>query len=185
MKELIARTKESMGKAVDALQEEFNRIRTGKATPSLLDGVKVDYYGSKVPIKQVGSISIPEARLILVQPWDKNAIEAIEKGILQADLGLNPMNDGNVIRVPIPQLTEERRLELVKYVRKLAEESRVSIRNTRREANDKLKAMEKEGKISEDEYHRVHDKEIQELTDDFINKIEEVVARKEEEIMEV
>ena len=185
MKELLASTKEGMSKTVEALQEEFNRIRTGKATPALLDGVKVEYYGSTVPIKQVASLSIPEARLIVIQPWDKNSIEAIEKGILQADLGLNPMNDGNVIRVPIPQLTEERRHELVKYVRKLAEESRVSIRNTRRDVNDKLKTMEKDGKISEDEYHRLHDKEIQEITDDFIEKIGEIVARKEEEIMEV
>jgi ribosome recycling factor len=185
MKELIASTREGMARAVEALQEEFNRIRTGKATPSLLDGVKVEYYGSKVPIKQVASLSIPEARLIVIQPWDKGSIEAIEKGIQQADLGLNPMNDGNIIRVPIPQLTEERRHELVKYVRKLAEESRVSVRNTRREANEKLKALQKEGRISEDEYHRAHDKEIQELTDEFIEKIGETVTRKEEEIMEV
>ena len=166
MDELFAETSERMDKAVESVRREFAKIRRGKATVSLLDGVKVDAYGSTVPIRQVANISVPEARLLVVQPWDKKLLGDVEKAIQSADLGLNPSNDGNIIRVPIPPLTEERRKELVRYVHKLAEEGRVAVRNVRRDVNEQLKEKQKAGDISEDEYHRAHDKTIQEMTDE-------------------
>ena len=174
---------EKMQKTIDHFQHEMSTIRTGRATPSLLDSVKVDYYGSKVPINQVGSVSTPEPRLIMVQPWDKGAIQAIEKGILEADLGLNPANDGQVIRIPIPELSGERRNNLAKLVKKLAEDSRVAIRNIRRDANDSVKKLEKTHEISEDQMQDGLN-EIQELTNDHIKEIEELLALKEKEVLE-
>lgn len=185
MDELFAETRERMEKAVDAVRREFAKIRTGKATVSLLDGVKVEAYGSMVPLRQVANISVPEARLLVVQPWDKKLLGDIEKAIQSADLGLNPSNDGNIIRVPIPPLTEERRKELVRYVHKLAEEGRVAVRNVRRDVNEILKELEKKGDISEDEYHRAHDKTIQEMTDESTHEIDAALAKKEAELMEV
>jgi ribosome recycling factor len=185
MNELFADAEDRMDKAVDALKREFAKIRTGKATVSLLDGIKVEYYGSTAPIRQVANISVPEARLLVVQPWDKKVIGEIEKAIRTADLGLNPSSDGNLIRVPIPPLTEERRKELVRYVHKLAEEGRVAIRNVRRDVNESLKEKQKNGEISEDEFHRAHDKTVQEMTDEHIHEIDHVLAAKEQELMEV
>lgn len=185
MKEVFAETREKMNKAVEAVRREFAKIRTGKATVSLLDGVKVEYYGSRVPLRQVANISVPEARLLVVQPWDKKTVGDIEKAIQQADLGLNPSSDGNLIRVPIPQLTEERRKELVRYVHKLGEEGRVAVRNLRRDANEALKAKQRDGEISEDDYHRAHDKTVQEMTDEHIREIDMILQAKETELMEV
>ncbi len=174
---------EKMQKTIDHFQHEMSTIRTGRATPSLLDSVKVDYYGSKVPINQVGSVSTPEPRLIMGQLCDKCAIQAIEKGILEADLGLNPANDGQVIRIPIPELSGERRNNLAKLVKKLAEDSRVAIRNIRRDANDSVKKLEKTHEISEDQMQDGLN-EIQELTNDHIKEIEELLALKEKEVLE-
>jgi len=185
MEKLFAESRDRMEKAVDAVRREFAKIRTGKATVSLLDGVKVEAYGSSMPLRQVANISVPEARLLVVQPWDKKLLGDIERSIQSADLGLNPSNDGNIIRVPIPPLTEERRKELVRYVHKLAEEGRVAVRNIRRDVNETLKEMQKNGDISEDEYHRAHDKTIQELTDGSTHEIDAALASKETELMEV
>lgn len=172
-----------MEKSIEHFQHEMSTIRTGRATPSLLDVVKVDYYGSKMPINQLASITAPEPRLLVVQPWDKNAIQPIEKAIQESDLGLNPSNDGNVIRIPIPELSQERRQNLVKLVKKLAEETRIAIRNIRRDANDTLKKMQKNHEISEDEMH-LGMEEVQKLTNDFIKKVDELLEIKEKEIME-
>lgn len=182
---LFADAQDKMDKAVEAVRREFAKIRTGKATVSLLDGVKVDYYGSSSPLRQVANISVPEARLLVVQPWDKKIIGDIEKAIRSADLGLNPSSDGNLIRVPIPALTEERRKEMVRYVHKLAEEGRVSIRNTRRDVNEVLKQKHKDGEISEDDFRRAHDKTVQEMTDEHIREVDHILAAKETELMEV
>ena len=185
MEELFAQTEERMSKSVDAVKRELAKIRTGKATVSLLDGVKVEYYGSTVPLRQVANISVPEARLLVVQPWEKGIIGDIEKSIFKADLGLNPSNDGNIIRIPIPTLTEERRKEFVRFVHKLAEEGRVSIRNVRRDANESLKKMKAAGEISEDDFHRAHDHTIQDLTDKYTKQVDSVLDAKEKELMKV
>jgi ribosome recycling factor len=159
-------------------------LRAGRATPALLDKVQVDYYGTLTPVNQMANVSVPEARLLLIQPWDKSTIPSIEKAILKSDLGLTPSSDGNVIRIGIPQLTEERRKELVKVVKKKTEDARVAVRNVRRETNDMIKEFEKEREISEDESKRGLD-EIQKITDKYIKKLDEVMNAKEEEIMEV
>jgi len=172
-----------MQKTVEATRSELSKIRTGKASPAILDAIRVDYYGTSVPIKQVASISVPEPRLIQIQPWDKKILPEIEKAIQKSDLGLNPINDGNLIRLPIPPLTEERRKDLVRVVHKLGEEGRMAIRNIRRDANEHLKKAEKNHEISEDDAHRAM-KEIQELTDEYIEKIDEVIKAKEKEILE-
>ncbi|HYW69253.1 MAG TPA: ribosome recycling factor [bacterium] len=185
MEQIFADAASRMEKAVEAVRREFAKIRTGKATVSLLDGVKVEYYGSSAPLRQVANISVPEARLLVVQPWDKKIIGDIEKAIRTADLGLNPSNDGNLIRVPIPALTEERRKEMVRYVHKLAEEGRVAVRNVRRDINEDLKKKLKDGAISEDDFHRAHDKTVQDMTDEHIHEIDHVLAAKETELMEV
>ncbi len=185
MDELFRDAEGRMEKAVEAVRREFAKIRTGKATVSLLDGVRVEYYGSTVPLRQVANISVPEARLLVVQPWDKKVVGDIEKAILSADLGLNPSSDGHLIRVPIPPLTEERRKEMVRYVHKLAEEGRIAVRNIRRDINEALKAKQKAGEISEDEFHRAHDKTVQEMTDEKVREVDHVLAVKETELMEV
>ncbi|MBN1998540.1 ribosome recycling factor [candidate division KSB1 bacterium] len=177
-------TTHKMEVAVESVRSELAKFRTGKASPTLLDDVTVDYYGSKVPIKQVANISAPEARLLVVQPWEKSMLGGIEKEILKSDLGLNPNNDGIVIRIPIPQLTEERRQSMVKLARKIGEEGKIAIRNIRRDANDKLKKAEKSHDISEDEMHRAQD-EIQKLTDDFTAKIDDILQHKEKDILEI
>jgi ribosome recycling factor len=184
LKEVLANTESHMDQSIEHLQHEFGGIRTGKANPALLDSIKVDYYGQKVPLKQVASIAVPDARLITVQPWDKNVIGDIEKAILASELGLNPQNDGTIIRLPIPQLTEERRKDLVKVVKRLGEDAKVALRNIRRDANENIKKLEKKHEIGEDEMHTNQDV-IQKLTDQFVNKVEEVVAAKEKEILEL
>ena len=182
--EIYIQTEEKMQKTIENIHYELNKFRTGKASAAILDGVKVNYYGSIVPLKQSANISVPEARLITIQPWDKSMINEIEKAILKSDLGLTPMNDGNIIRLPIPQLTEERRLDLVKQAKRLGEEAKISIRNSRRDANEKIKKLEKDHKISEDDSHKTQD-EIQKLTDDYISKVDEILKKKESDIMEI
>lgn len=184
IKDIIKETDNKMNKAVDHVRNELVRIRTGKATTNLLDGVKVDYYGTLSPISQVGNISTPDIHTITVQVWDKSAAPAVEKAILNSNLGLNPINDGNLIRIPIPPLNEERRKELVKLVKKHAEEGKIAVRNIRRDENERLKKAEKDEHFSEDD--RKHaETEIQKLTDKHIKDIDLIVAQKEKEIMEV
>jgi len=172
-----------MKKAVENLKKEFATIRAGRATPALLDKVMVNYYGTPTPVNQLSTISVPEARLLVIQPWDKSILPEIEKALLKSDLGITPTSDGTVIRLVLPQLTEERRNELVKMVRKKAEEFRVAVRNVRREANEKLKALEKNKGASEDEIKRLQEK-LQKITDKFIESIDEALKNKEAEIME-
>ncbi len=180
---IFEETELHMRRSIELAETELSSIRTGKASPTLLDSVKVDYYGAMVPLKQVANIAVPDAKLITVQPWEKPLVGEIVKAIQASNLGMNPQSDGNFIRIPLPPLTEERRIELVKTVNKLIEDAKVAVRNIRREANEKLKKLEKEHEISEDEYHRYH-KEIQELTDKFIEKLEKVLGAKEKEILE-
>lgn len=184
IKDILKITKDRMVKAVEHLTAEFVKVRTGKASVGLLEGVKVDYYGTPTPLNQVGNLNTPDYHTITVQPWDKNVIPLIEKAILNANLGLNPSSDGTIIRIPIPPLNEERRKELVKHIKKLAEEAKVSIRNIRRDEIEKLKKTEKEEHISEDD--RKHgETEVQKLTDSHIKEIDSLVQKKEKEIMEV
>jgi ribosome recycling factor len=171
-----------MKKSLEHLHHELSRIRSGRATPALLDVVKVHYYGSPMPLNQVSTISAPEPRLLVVQPWDKGMIGEIEKAILTSDLGLNPTNDGNVVRVPIPELSEERRQDLLKVIRKLCEETRVAMRNVRRDANEHVKVLEKKHEISEDESHKMLDK-IQKMTDEKVKQVDEHFHAKENEIL--
>lgn len=174
---------ERMEKAIAALKKELLSLRAGRATPALLDRVQVEYYGAMTPVNQLANINTPDSRTLMIQPWDKSSIGAIEKAILKSDLGLTPSNDGNAIRIVIPALTEERRAELVKMTRKYGEEAKVAIRNIRRDANDDIKKLEKTG-ISEDESRR-HQDDIQKFTDKFIAEVDKVLASKEKEIMEV
>lgn len=176
--------KQSMEKTLSVLKEDLNTVRAGRANPSMLDKVKVEYYGAITPLNQLASITAPEPRLINVQPYDATSLQAIEKAIISSDLGLNPSNDGKVIRINIPQLTEERRRDLVKLVKKMAEEAKVAIRNERRNANDELKKMEKNKDITEDDLKDGLDT-VQEITDEYIVKIDELIKHKEEEILEV
>ncbi len=184
LKEVYRQTEQEMKTAIEDLENEFSTIRTGRAMPALLDSVYVEAYGSKAPIKQIASISIPDARSIMIQPWDKSTLGAIEKAILAANLGFTPTNDGRVIRITLPTLTEERRKEFVKMAKRMAEEGRITIRNVRRRHKDEVKKLEKEHKISEDEMYADIEK-IQELTDKYIEKVDELLKNKEEEIMEV
>ncbi|MBI2914897.1 MAG: ribosome recycling factor [Firmicutes bacterium] len=184
LNEILKDTESKMKNVVQATKKEFSGIRTGRANPALLERITVDYYGNSTPVTQLASVSVPEARLLVVQPWDKSVLKDIEKAILKSDLGLVPSSDGNVIRMGIPQLTEERRRELVKVVRRQAEEKRVGIRNIRRQAKDDVKTLEKDGEIPEDESRRGQD-EIQALTDKYIAEIDGVLAAKEKEIMEL
>jgi ribosome recycling factor len=173
-----------MEKTIQALKRDLATLRAGRATPALLEKVTVEYYGSEMPLNQMANISAPEPRLLVIQPWDKSALGEIERAILKSELGLTPTNDGNVIRIAIPALTEERRAELVKVVKKTGEEAKVAIRNIRRDANDEVKKMEKNGDVSEDEARRAQD-EVQKLTDRFIKEADQVVESKEKEVMEV
>lgn len=173
-----------MNKVVAVFKRELATLRAGRATPALLDRIEVEYYGTSTPLNQLAGITAPEPRLLVIQPWDKQSIGEIEKAILKSDLGLTPASDGSVIRLAIPQLTEERRKELVKYVRKKAEESKVGIRNIRRDANEGIKQLEKSSDISEDERRRAQD-EIQELTDQKVEEIDKITENKEKEMMEV
>ncbi len=176
--------KQSMEKTLSVLKEDLNTVRAGRANPAMLDKVKVEYYGAFTPLNQLASITAPEPRLINIQPYDATSLQAIEKAILTSDLGLNPSNDGKVIRINIPQLTEERRKDLVKLVKKMAEEAKVAIRNERRNANDELKKMEKKKDITEDDLKDGLET-VQEITDEYIEKIDELIKHKEVEILEV
>ncbi|MEH7385762.1 ribosome recycling factor [Bacillus sp. JJ1521] len=180
----LNQVKDKMSKAVQALSRELATVRAGRANPAILDKVTVDYYGAPTPLNQVASINVPEARMLVIQPYDKSILGDMEKAIQKADLGLNPTNDGSIIRISIPPLTEERRRELVKVVKKYAEESKVAVRNVRRDGNDELKKLEKNGEITEDELRSLTD-DIQKITDESINNIDSVAKEKEKEIMEV
>lgn len=182
--EIFQKFKEDMEKTLVTLSKSFSRVRTGRASISLLDGIKVDYYGTATPIAQVANISVPESRLLLIVPWDVSIITEIEKAIQKSDLGLTPSNDGKVVRLSIPQLTEERRKEIAKTVKKMAEECKVKLRNARRDANEELKALKKNNKISEDEMF-TSQQDVQKLTDQYIEKTDKVLAAKEKEIMEI
>ncbi len=176
-------TRERMGKSISALKSELKRIRTGRASLSLLDGVRADYYGTPTPLNQMASLSVPESRLITIQPWDISAIKEIEKAILKSDLGLTPSSDGKIIRITIPPLTEDRRKELVRLVNKTCEDYKVAVRNIRRDANDLLKGFKKDGDISEDEAFKAQE-EIQRITDESIERIDVIQKEKEKEILE-
>lgn len=182
--EVIMEMAEKMDSSLDAFKQELTRIRTGRASLSLLDGIRVNAYGSSMPLNQVGSLTIPESRQIVIQPWDPQVMSSIEKAILKSELSLTPINDGKVIRINIPQLTEERRKEFVKMVKKIAEEYRIAVRNHRRDAIDTLKKQKKNKEISEDELFKLQD-EAQKETDSYIAKIDQVAAEKENEVMEV
>ncbi len=181
--EILAELREDMNNSIEALKKDFNKIRTGRASTALLEGIKLPCYGTVMPIDQVASISIPESRLIVIQPWDQTIIGDIEKSILKSELGLTPMNDGKIIRISIPPLTEERRKELAKLAKKMSEENKISIRNHRRETNDAFKDLKNEKEISEDEMHKALN-EVQKITDEFVKKVDEITAEKEKEIIE-
>ncbi len=181
---VLSQTTTGMEKALEALAREFGRVRTGRASLSLLDGIRVDYYGTPTPVNQVANLSIPEPRTIVVQPWEAKMVSAIEKAILQSDMGLTPSSDGKVVRIPIPKLSEERRKELVKVVKSMTEDARVAVRNARRDANAALEKLQKDKAIAEDELHRLKD-EVQKLTDAYVKKADEAQTKKEAEVLEV
>lgn len=181
---VIKETNEKMQAVVNAFTRQLATVRAGRANPALLDQVNVDYYGAATPLKQLATISAPEARMLLITPYDKTAIGDIEKAIQKADLGLSPSSDGNVVRINIPALTEERRKELVKVVRKYAEEAKVHVRNIRRDSNDHIKKLEKDGELTEDELRGYQD-DVQKVTDKFVNEIDSITQNKEKEMMEV
>lgn len=183
-KDVIAAMKTQMEKSVDSLRKEYQKVRTGRATTALLDDIKVNYYDVPTAINQVASLSVPEARVIVIQPWEAKLIPVVEKAILNANIGLTPTNDGKVIRLALPPLTEERRKEIVKSLRKMAEDAKIAVRNIRRDAIDDLKKLEKDKKISEDDLKRA-EKDVQDVTNNFVSKIDEVLATKEKEVMEV
>lgn len=183
IEETYEETRERMGKSIEALKAELKRIRTGRASVSLLDGIRVDYYGTLTPLNQMASLSVPESRLILIQPWDVSAIKGIEKAILKSDLGLTPSNDGKLIRISIPPLTEERRKQLVRLLQKTCEEHKIAVRNIRRDANELLKGFKKDGDISEDDAFKAQDA-IQKITDEHVKMIDGIYKDKEKEILE-
>ena len=182
--DLVQDAARRMDKSVEAAQTEFSTLRTGRASPALLDRVQIDYYGQQTPLKQLATIGAPEPRMLTIQPFDPNSVSTIERAIQESDLGLTPSNDGKLIRLPIPQLTEERRKELVKVVRNMAEEGRVAVRNVRRDAIHHLKELVDNGEVGSDEEHRAEDR-VQKLTDEHVHEIDELLKRKEAEIMEV
>jgi ribosome recycling factor len=182
--EIISDMKRDMNKSVDSMKQSMMKVRTGRASIAILDGIMVDYYGTLTPLNQLATLAVPEPRLITIQPWDKGAMTPIEKAIMKSELGLTPNNDGKIIRVPIPPLNEERRRDLVKMVKKTAEDFRVEIRNHRRDANSMLKDLEKDKELNKDELKSSQDK-VQELTDTYIKQIEDLLTAKEKEIMEV
>ncbi len=184
MKEVQNKLQQQMDKTIESLKYEFSTIRAGRANAQMLDKIRVDYYGTPTPINQVGSISVPEPRTLMINPWDKSAMKEIEKAIRNSDLGFNPTNDGEVIRISVPALTEERRKELCKQAKKAAEEFKVRIRNERRDANDKLKKLEKEGEITEDDLKKAQDN-VQKMTDKYTKEIDTLLDAKEKDIMAV
>lgn len=181
---VVKECQEKMKKTIGALEKDLGKVRTGRASLVLLDDIRVDYYGTSTPLNQVAALSVPESRLIVIQPWDSSLIGAIEKAILKSELGLTPVNDGKVIRISIPRLTEERRRELVKVVKKMGESSKVSVRNLRRETIEQLRKLEKDKEMSEDELHKWQG-EVQKLTDTFVERVDKVVETKEKEVMEI
>lgn len=183
-KQVLQDARERMRKAVEHLEHEYAGVRTGKASAALVEDIRVDYYGAHTPLREIAGITTPEPRLIVIQPWDQNAVPNIVKAIQASSLGITPVDDGRVVRIPIPDLTEERRRDLDKHIKHMAEETRVAIRNIRREENERLKKLQKEGKITEDELRHA-EKDIQKLTDDFIGKVNEALKRKEQEIFTV
>ena len=183
IEETLQETRDRMSKTIDDLETELKRVRTGRASLSLLDGIRVDYYGTQTPLNQMASLSVPESRLIVIQPWDVSALKEIEKAILKSDLGLTPSSDGKLIRISIPPLTEERRKELVKVVSKMCEEHKIAARNIRRDANELLKGFKKDGDIAEDDAFKAQD-QVQKVTDEYISKIDEIYKSKEKEILE-
>jgi ribosome recycling factor len=184
IEELIDDARRRMDKSVEATQHEFNTVRTGRASAALLDRISIDYYGSATPLKQLATLNVPEPRLLTIQPFDPGSIKAIERALMESDLGLTPSNDGKLIRLPIPQLTEERRKELVRVVRHLAEEGRIAVRNVRRDVMHDLKELVRDGEVGDDEERRAEDR-VQKLTDEHVHKIDDLLKRKEAEIMEV
>ena len=182
--EIHVETEEKMKKTVKVLQEQLVAVRAGRANPGLLDKITIDYYGVPTPLNQIAGISAPEPRLLMVQPYDSSTLQSIEKAIMKSDLGINPSNDGRIIRLVIPQLTEERRVELVKLVKKYGEEAKVAIRNERRNANEEIKKLKKKGELTED-YEKKAQDEIQKLTDKYVESVDKTVAKKEAEIMEI
>jgi len=180
--EVLAETKRKMDKVLEAMARDLSRVRTGRASVALLEGIKVECYGTTMPLPQVASLAAPESRLLTIQPWDTSVMGDIEKAVLKSDLGLNPVNDGKIIRLPIPALTTERRKDLVKMVKKMEEEAKVALRNVRREANEDFKEMKKEKLLAEDDAHRGTE-EVQKITDEFTKKVEAQAAEKEKEIM--
>ena len=184
MKDIIADAKERMGKSIESLKDDFNTSRTGRASASLFDKIRVEYYGNPTPLNQVATISVPEARLVVIQPWDPSVLGEIEKAIQKSELSLNPNNDGKVIRISIPPLTEERRKEYVKMAKNMAEQARVAVRNIRRDANDSLKKLQKDSTITEDDEKKGMD-DIQKMTDESVEQIDAVLEDKEKEIMEI
>jgi ribosome recycling factor len=182
--ELLDDGKRRMDKSVEATQHEFNTVRTGRASAALLDRISVDYYGQQTPVKQLASINVPEPRMLTIQPFDPSSVKAIERAIQESDLGVTPSNDGKLIRLPIPTLTEERRKELVKIVRHLAEEGRVAVRNVRRDVMHDLKELVRDGEVGDDEERRAEDR-LQKITDEHVHRIDDLLKKKEEEIMEV
>jgi len=184
LNEITNEAEHKMKRAIQVIKEELSHIRTGRASSALVENIKVEYYGAPTSLKEIANISVPEADLIVIQPWDKNCVNDVEKAIWKEDLGLTPNNDGTIIRLSIPPMTEERRREIAKIVKKETESSKVAIRNVRREINDKIKKMEKDSEISEDQSKELF-KEIQELTDDYIKKIDDIYKTKESEIMKV
>jgi len=181
--EILSELRQKMNNTVEALNKDFMRIRTGRASTAILDSIKVDCYDSRMPLEQVASLAVPESRLITIKPWDQSIIGNIEKSILKSELGLTPMNDGKIIRISIPPLTEDRRKELAKLARKMAEENKIAVRSHRREANEMFKELKNEKEISEDEMFRCQD-EVQKITDEFIKKIDRITGEKEKEIIE-
>jgi ribosome recycling factor len=183
IEETIQESRDRMSKTISALENELKRIRTGRASASILDGIRIDYYGTPTPLSQTATIAVPESRLITIQPWDATIIKDIEKAILKSDIGLTPSNDGRLIRIAVPPLSEERRKELVKLVHKSCEEHKVAVRNIRRDANDLIKGFKKDGDVSEDDAFKAQDR-IQKITDEYIARIDEVYKAKEKEILE-
>lgn len=184
VKHTLKNADERMGKSIKVLRDDLGGIRAGRANPKVLDRILVDYYGTMTPINQLANVSTPEPRLLVIAPWDANTISEIEKAIQKSDLGINPMNDGKVIRLSFPELTEERRRELVKVIKKMGEESKIAVRSIRRDANDQIKQLEKDSEITEDEL-KAAEKDVQKLTDDYTQKIDEILEKKENEIMEL
>jgi len=184
LNDIYTDTQERMDKALESLDRDYRKLRTGRASVSLVDSIRIDYYGTSTPLNQLATLTIPDPRTIMIQPWDTSVIGEIEKAILKSDLGLTPMNDGKVIRINIPPLTTERRRELVKVVKKMAEETKVAVRNIRRDANDMIKDLKKEKEISEDDQFRAQE-ETQRITDDLIKRIDAVYSTKEKEILEI